>query len=179
MSALSFVRFRRGMVVVLVMWVLASMWFGSDSGISVPGLFIIVGGAALLLLVWLILRIVAWRRKERMKVAWLEPLAAALVLAAIYSGTLFQLRFLASRRSLDRYVADTLSGSGSHQKRMHVGLFVARETEVLPNGVVRIITAPCMFDECGIAFSRTQPPVVGEDRYDHLTDNWWRWWRSW
>jgi hypothetical protein len=36
-----------------------------------------------------------------------------------------------------------------------------------------------MFDDCGIAFRRTKPPVVGEDRYNHLVGNWWRWWRSW
>ena len=164
---------------MLVIWVLASIWFGSDSGISVPALLIVVGGAGLLLLVWLVLLIVAWKRKERMKGAWVEPAVAALVLAAIYSGAFFHLRFLASRRSLDRYVAQTLARGGTHQKRMYVGLFVARETEVLPNGVVRIITASCMFDDCGIAFSRTPPPVVGEDRYDHLAGNWWRWWRSW
>jgi hypothetical protein len=179
MSALSFMRFRRGMMALLVIWVLASTWLGSDSGISVPGLLITVGGAGLLLPVWLVLLIVTWKRKERMKVIWVEPVVVALVLAAIYSGALFHLRFFASRRSLDSYVAQTLAGGASHQKRTHVGLFVARETEVLPNGVVRIITASCMFDECGVAFSRAKPPVVGEDRYDHLAGNWWRWWRSW
>jgi hypothetical protein len=179
MSALSVVRFRRGVMPLLVIWVLASIWLGSDSGISVPGLLIVVGGAGLLLVVWLILLVVALKRKDRMKLPWVEPAVTILVLLAIYSGALFHLRFLASRRSLDRYVAQTLAGRESHRKPTNVGLFVARETEVLPNGVVRIITASCMFDECGIAFSRMQPPVVGEDRYDHLTGKWWRWWRSW
>jgi len=164
---------------LLVIWMLASIWLGSDSGISVPGLLVIVGGAALLLLVWLIVLVVTRKRKTPVKLLWLEPVVAAIVLAAIYSGALFHLRFLASRRSLDRYVAQTLAVGKAHQKRTNVGLFVVRETEVLPNGVVRIITAPCMFDDCGIAFSRTKPPVVGEDRYDHLAGNWWRWWRSW
>jgi hypothetical protein len=179
MAALSFMRFRRGVMAAFVAWVVASIWFGSDSGISVPGLLVIVGGAGLLLLMWLVLLIVTWRRKERLKAVWVGLVVAALVLAAIYSGILFHVRFLVSRRSLDRYVAETLAGGGSHQKRTHVGLFVARETEVMPNGVVRIITTPCMFDDCGIAFSRMPLSVIGEDRYVPLSGNWWRWWRRW
>jgi hypothetical protein len=166
-------------MVCLSIWLLASSWFGSDSGISVRCLLVIVGGAALLLLTWLVLIVVAWRRKQHMERVWLEPAMTALVFAVIYSGALFHLRFLASRHALDSYVAQAIAAGESHRKQTNVGRFVARETEVLPNGVVRIITASCMFDECGIAFSRTKPPVVGEDRYDHLSDNWWRWWRSW
>lgn len=179
MAALSFIRFRRGVMAAFVIWVVASIWFGSDSGISVPGLLVIAGGAGSLLLAWLVLLIVTWRRKERLKAAWAGPVVVALVLAAIYSGALFHVRFIASRRFLDRYVAETLAGGGSHHKRTHVGLFVARETEVMPNDVVRIITTPCMFDDCGIAFSRMPPSVIGEDRYAPLSGNWWRWWRSW
>jgi cobalamin biosynthesis protein CobD/CbiB len=164
---------------LLAMWILASIWFGSDSGISVPGLLVIVGGAVLLLLVWLIRLIVGWKQKTRIRLLWLEPTLMTIVLAAIYSGAFFHLRFRASRRSLDRYVAQTLAAGGMHQKRTNVGLFVVRETEVLPNGVVRIITSQCMSDECGIAFSRMEPPAVDEDRYDHLVGNWWRWSRSW
>ena len=172
-------RFRRAVLALLLVWVLTSIWFGSDSGISVPGLFVIVGGAGLLLLVWLLWFVVALKRKERMKAAWVEPTVLVLVLLAIYFGALFHLRFLASRRSLDRYVARTLAAHESHRTPTNVGLFVARETEILPNGAVRIITSSRMFDECGLAFSRTPPPVVGEDRYDHLVGNWWRWSRSW
>ena len=179
MPTQSFIRFRQALMALLVIWVLTTTWLGSDSGISVPALLIIVGGVGLLLLVWFVLLIVAWKRKERMKAAWVEPAVVALLLAAVYSGAFFHLRFLASRQSLDRYVAQVLSRGGAQQKRMHIGLFVARETEVLPNGVVRIITASCMFDDCGVAFSRTEPPVVGEDRYEHLSGNWWRWWRRW
>jgi hypothetical protein len=179
MPKLSFIRFRRGVIAALGVWVLASIWFGSDSGITVPGLFIVVGGAALLLLVWLVLLVVAWKRKERLKAAWLEPAVTAVVLAAIYAGGFFHLRFLASRHALDRYVAQTIASRESHRKPTNVGLLMARETEVLPNGVVRIVTTPCMFDDCGIVFSRTPPPVVGEDRYVSLPGNWWHWSRSW
>jgi hypothetical protein len=179
MSAPSFMRFRRGVMAAVGIWVLASIWFGSDSGISVPGLLIVVDGAGLFLFVWLVLLVVAWKRKERVKAAWLEPAVIAVVLAAIYSGALFHLRFLASRRSLDRYVAQTIATRESHRTPTNVGLFMARETEVLPNGVVRIITTPCMFDDCGIVFSRTPPPVIGEDHYASLTGSWWRWSRSW
>lgn len=179
MPALSVIRFRRGVMAALFIWVLVSLWLGSDSGISVPGLLVITGGAVLLLLVWVILLVIPRKRKTPVGLPWLEPAVTAIVLAAIYSGALFHLRFVASRRALDQHVAQTLASGRAHQKRTKVGLFIARETEMLPNGVVRIITAPCMFDDCGIAFSRTKPPVIGEDRYDHLAGNWWRWWRSW
>jgi hypothetical protein len=127
----------------------------------------------------LVLIVVASRRKHHLKRVWLEPAVTVVVLAAIYSGTLFHLRFLGSRSSLERYVEQTIANGESHRKQTNVGLFVARETEILPNGTVRIITSSCMFDECGIAFSRTTPRAIGEDRYDHLTGNWWRWQRSW
>jgi hypothetical protein len=170
---------RRGLMACLTIWLLASVWLGSNSGISVIGLLSSVYGAAALLLVWLVVVILAWRRKERLERVWLEPAVIAVVLAAIYSGGLFRLRFLASRPALDRYVARTLAAGVSHRKPTHVGLFVARETEVLPNGVVRIITASCMFDDCGVVFARTDPPVVGEDQYDPLAGHWWQWRRSW
>lgn len=172
-------RFRRGLVACVTIWLFSSIWLGSDSGISVPGLLVTLGGAGLLLFAWLVLVVIASRQTPRMERMWLEPAVTVVVLAAIYSGGLFHLRFLASRPSLDRYVAQTLAAGASHRKPTNVGLFVARETEVLPNGGVRIITTPCMFDDCGVAFSRTKPPTVGEDRYDHLSDHWWKWWRSW
>ena len=61
-----------------------------------------------------------------------------------------------------------------------VGLFVVRETEALPNGVVRMITTSCGFDKCGLAYSANgAPPVIGEDRYRPLGARWWQWEESW
>jgi len=179
MPELSLVLFRRVLIVCVALWLFASIWLGSNSGISVPGLFVIVGGAVLLLVLWLVTFIVSVARKQRLRRRWIEPLVTLVALAAIYSGALFHLRFLASRPFLERYVAQMNAAGASHRKLAHVGLFVARETEVLPNGVVRIITTPCMFDECGVVFSRSKPLVIGEDRYEHVAGNWWRWWRSW
>lgn len=170
---------RRKLIACLLAWVLVSIWLGSNSGISVPGLIVIVGGAVLVLSAFLVTFFVARARKQRLQRAWLEPLVMIVALLTIYSGALFHLRLLASKPYLDRYAAQMIASGNSHRKRTQVGLFVARETEVLPNGVVRIITTPCMFDECGVTFSRTKPPIIGEDRYEHVAGNWWQWWRSW
>ena len=177
--AISVILVRRALMVCLLVWLLASIWLGSNSGISVLGLFVIVGGGVLLLVVWLVTFFTAIARKQQLQRAWIEPLLTLVALAIVYSGALFRLRLLASKPSLDRYVAQVIASGTSHRKLTRVGLFVARETEVLPNGVVRIITTPCMFDECGVAFSQSKPPIIGEDRYEHIAGNWWRWWRSW
>jgi hypothetical protein len=61
-----------------------------------------------------------------------------------------------------------------------VGLFVVRETEALPNGVVRMITTTCGFDKCGLTYSANgAPPVIGEDSYRPLGAGWWQWEESW
>lgn len=170
---------RRLLTACLMTWIVSAVFFGSDSGISVPGLFVIGGGAAAPLLIWVVALGLALKRKQREQRTWFAPVAILLVLAAVFSGTLFRLRFLASLPALERYAAQTLARGRSHQKAARIGLFVARETEVLPNGVVRIITTSCMFDECGVVFSRNEPAVVGEDFYESLAGDWWQWTRSW
>ena len=171
--------FRRVLIACLMLWLVATLYFGSDSGISVTGLFVIVGGAAAPLLIWVIVLGLALKRKQREQETWFAPAVILLVLGAVFSGALFHLRFLASRPALERYAAQTLARGRSHQNAARIGLFIARETEVLPNGVVRIITASCMLDECGVVFSRNEPPVVDEDFYEPLARGWWKWTRSW
>ena len=66
--------------------------------------------------------------------------------------------------------------------RNRVGLFWLREAEVLPQGVVRIITTDCMFDDCGLVYSPAGvPPRIGEDMYEALAlgGPWYHWWRGW
>jgi hypothetical protein len=111
-------------------------------------------------------------------------LSVAPVLLVI-SGVLFvteaavYVRFALSRPALEHHAAAS-ARSGPSDRVVRVGLFVVRETDVQPGGVVRMITAECMFDDCGLAFSSGgAPPVVGEDAYYSLTDNWWLWHRSW
>jgi hypothetical protein len=37
-----------------------------------------------------------------------------------------------------------------------------------------------LVDDCGVVYSPTgEPPVVGEDSYEHISGPWWHWYRSW
>ena len=120
----------------------------------------------------------AFELRKRFPARWLEAVVVAVIWVAIFSGTLLDLRFLVSKPFLDRYVSRVIAGAPV-RKGERVGLFIARETEVLPGGVVRIITTECALDDCGLVFSRGRPPNLGEDSYDPLGENWWSWWRSW
>jgi hypothetical protein len=105
-----------------------------------------------------------------------------LCFAFVWSGASFWVRFQCSRPALNRYVqsASPMIASGTFTPGVRVGLFWLREAEVLPDGVVRMITTDCMFDQCGVVYSpRGAPPVVGEDTYNALGGPWYHWWRSW
>jgi hypothetical protein len=99
------------------------------------------------------------------------------------TGLAFQVRFVMSRPFLDSYVRSVQSGPLVADRSLRpvlVGLFVVRETEALPNDVVRMITTTCGFDTCGLTYSpKGSPPVIGEDIYEPLGSGWWQWQESW
>src|SRR4030095_1302464 len=110
--------------------------------------------------------------------------ALLLSAALIFSGFLCSVRFRLSRPALDAYVAEVVAGRvqphGYGTPRHWVGLFRVAETESLPDGVVRIITASDFLDDAGFTFSPVSPPPrVGEDSYTHITGAWYHWHRSW
>ncbi|MCI0441179.1 MAG: hypothetical protein L0177_18915 [Chloroflexi bacterium] len=169
-------------------WAAYVLLLGSDAGITVPVLLVLVWGGAAILVLWAVRSVVhllvtrrdpASRRVRRLVA---EPVALALCFAFVWSGASFWVRFQFSRPSLSRYVQSTSPAiaSGVFTPGIRVGLFWLREAEVLPNGVVRMITTDCMFDHCGLVYSpRGAPPVIGEDTYDALGGPWYHWWRSW
>jgi len=170
-------------------WALLILVLGSDAGLTVPALILLVWGAIALLGIWLVrwfAHLIATRKTATPKGHRRWLLEPALVLACglfVWFGLAFRVRFLASKPALDRYVREVgarASDAGVEQAPMWVGLFRVRETEVLAGGVVRLITTPCMFDDCGVVYSPTvAPPRVGEDTYSPLVGGWWHWWRSW
>lgn len=162
-------------------WGLASLAVASNVGIEFGAFLFIAYGAVILLVIWLTMMVAGKVARKRAPRPWFEPVAIIMVLAMIYADVPFRARFLMSKPSLDRYVREAAGTGRTHGTRAEqVGLFTARETEVLGNGLVRIITTSCMFDHCGLAFSsKGPPPVIGEDRYRRITSNWWRWSRSW
>lgn len=169
-------------------WIAYVLLFGSDAGLSLPALLVLVwGGAALLALyaLWSVLHVLATRGTARRRgIARLlaGPAAVLLTFTVTWIGGTFWVRFTISRPFLDRLARDggTAITAGTLGRGSHVGLFRLEEAEVLPGGTIRLITTDCMFDHCGVAFSPNgQPPVVGEDTYSPLSGHWWLWWRSW
>jgi hypothetical protein len=191
----------RATVIPLPMVILFSAWFVfvlvcfSDAGLDLLPTLALVYGSLLWLVVWLVRLIVSAVRKRRGAVSYegrgrgkrywiVEPAVLALCGILAFSGVLFHARFRLCRAALDAYVADVAAGRvqphGFDSSKHWVGLFRVAETELLPNGVVRIITTDVFVDHAGLAYSPvTPPPVIGEDGYRHITGSWYRWYRSW
>jgi hypothetical protein len=177
--------------VVEVAWLQLVLIFGSDAGLDLVAIIAIVYGAGAIIALWAVRLLLfaassrgqPWRR---FRVWVVEPLLIATALTACLTGAMFWPRFFLSMPALDSYARTVRqgprieSGHGEHAPRV-VGLFLVRETEALPDGVVRIITTSCGFDHCGLAYrpGATKPPRIGEDSYERLVLGWWRWWRSW
>ena len=129
--------------------------------------------------VWSVMRKETRERSGGIVYWALEPFTFALAIAIAVSGVSSHVRFVASKSALTDYVT-SVSASETHSEQ-RVGLYTLKETEVLPNGVVRIITTESGFDDAGFAFSpRSAPPVIGEDSYKKLpfSDGWYHWHRS-
>ena len=174
-------------------WAAAALWLGSDTGFDIVG-FLLAEIGGLVLLVWWLSRLIRWLARRRRTpsdrpestrrhvLRWLwEPVTIVACWAIAYTGILFPARFAMSRPALDRYALQLRErGDSAPPAGRIVGLFKLREVELRPDGVVRLITTQCMFDDCGLAYSpKGPPPVIGEDSYRHLSGNWWHWYRSW
>lgn len=165
---------------IILIWFAALLWFSSDGGMSVPDVLILGYAWPALLIAWIIAYARRHRRAQKMGAAGLVSLALLLSGGIAYwTGTAIYLRLLASRSALERYAAAAGQRGLDSKQPVRAGLFLVRETETLEGGTVRLITAECMFDDCGLVFSSGQPPVIGEDSYDHLLGKWWHWRRSW
>ena len=178
---------------VLGAWALAVLWLGSDAGYSITA-FLVSEVGGLLLLGWWLTRLVLWVAKRRkhpghaprmtgrpvLRWAW-EPMTVVTCAAIALTGIGFPARFALSRSALDRYAQQVRErGDSMPPAGQVVGLFKLREVELLPGGVVRLITTSCMMDDCGLVHSPIgRPPVVGEDAYTRLSGDWWHWFRSW
>ena len=171
-----------------LVWVASVCLFGSDAGVTLPATIALVCGGGAVLLLWalrLLLHLaLTWRAPDRRRVRRLvaEPIVLVLCFAFSYSGSAFWVRFMLSRPSLNRYVhtASLKIAPESFTPGVRIGLFWLREAEILPQGVVRIITADCGLNHCGLAYSPAGvPPVIGEDVYTALGGGWYHWFRSW
>jgi len=174
-------------VAAFVLWAAYLVVVGSDAGVPFfPALIVLGCGGAAVLLLWvlrMILHLVSTRHaRERRRVRRLvaEPMVLLVCLAFVLSGAAFWVRFMLSRSSLNHYVAAFSNGTrGSSGPAVRVGLFWLRDTEVLPQGAVRMITTECgVVDTCGVVYSPTgRPPVIGEDVYESLGGPWYHCYR--
>lgn len=119
----------------------------TDSGIGMGWFLMSFYGGAGLLAFWVLraLLYLGWARRREPPVpllSWLlEPVFFGLVATAVMTGFASQVRFVVSRPFLDWYVRSVQSGHVVADRSLRlalVGLFVVRETEALPNDVVRI-----------------------------------------
>ena len=181
--------------------VLISGWFVfvvicfSDAGSDLLALLTLVYGGLLWGFIWLVRLAVSRVRQQRGSIPrqttrrallyWgFEPAALLLCGVLALTGVLCDVRFRLSRSSLDAYVADVVAGRvqphGTSASPHWVGLFRIAETELQPDGVVRIITASDFLDDAGFTYSPVSPPPrLGEDYYTHITGSWYHWRRSW
>ena len=169
-------------------WVFAIALLSSDAGLDFGVLLVCYPISLVWGLLWLI-RLIVYAVRCRRGIApehhgfgyWAtEPVAFLLALGIGMSGAPSYVRFLASYSALNQYV-QSLSVAPENTKPW-VGLYAVRETEVLPNHVVRIITSNSGLDDAGYVFSPAAPPaIIGEDHYTKLPwiDGWYHWHRSW
>lgn len=108
-----------------------------------------------------------------------QPLFLGLVLLGAGTELAFRARFAVSRGALERYAAAMPAERTEQLGARWIGLFHVRSVDRAGESV-RFFTGPCFLDDCGVAFSPAgEPPRIGEDSYEKLTGEWWRWRRSW
>lgn len=167
----------------------------SNAGVDLFGFLAVFGVGAIWGLVWIVRLIVTIYRQRRgviakrsfreMAIHWgFEPFVMMLTLVLAIGGAWRGIRFLVSKPFVESYVAEVSSNqpvpSESRPDRW-VGLHFIREAEILPGGVIRIITShEGLADDAGYVYSpRSTPPVIGEDVYRHVIGPWYHWHRSW
>ena len=113
-----------------------------------------------------------------------EPVVFVFSLLLLGMNIPFIARFLLSKAALDNYAENVITRHiepqdfGSPTRR--VGLYSVFETELLPGGVMRLITSRDGFNDAGFAFSPDSiPPETSLDSYKRRYGGWWRWARDW
>jgi len=188
-------RIPRPVVILSILWFVLILCAASDAAIEFTCFLVLFFGGLLWGLVWLVRFIVFLVRQSRGSIPrppfrralfyWgFEPTFLVLSLLIAVSGLLCFIRFSLCRTALDSYVAEVVAGRVQEQQfgapKRWVGLFRIRETELLPDGVVRIITASDFLDDAGFTYSPVSPPpIIGEDVYKHMSGAWYHWHRSW
>lgn len=174
----------RGLSAMVALWLVAILEAYSDAGVGLPGFYLLIFGGGVIGVAWIATAFMAFRpagMSRRTLTRWLfvpACLVFAVLTAATPLGTaLFELRFLASERSLTNF-AEPLMSAESQSRNLggrRIGLFRLERIDVVA-GQVRLITATCgVVDSCGLVYSRTAPPRRWQrDQFWRLRGSWWR-----
>jgi hypothetical protein len=180
-----------GLGVVAGVWLACALILESDAGIPLYAGWALTGTGALLVLFWVFRfrrlvqtgqhdRLVRGRSTGRVLTWVLPPLAIALAALGAWSDLPLRVRLVVGQGPLLRH-AQTLrddptraTEEGGHE----FGIFAVQESSVV-NGQVRLITAACGNDSCGLVYSPDgEPVVVTRDSFRHLWGPWWHWRRK-
>ena len=177
-----------GLALIAVAWLAAALVLESDAGISAYLGWALIGTGLLLVLAWAfrVRRLVSSGQHERLLrgrstgrvMTWLmPPLAIVIAALSVWSDMPLRLRVILGQGPLLRHALTlredpTLATEeGGHE----VGIFSVYQSSVVA-GQVRLITAPCGSDVCGLVYSPDgEPLVVTKDSYRHLWGPWWHW----
>lgn len=170
-------------------WCALGLWLGSDAGPGALGGYFMPLGAMPVLGWWAVRLFIhitrpgprppAGRRWANVTRWCVEPLLVALLLTSLHYRLPFLLRFARNEAAFRKRVAVVLAGNKTPPGN-RAGTFRVQETDMLPGGVVRMITARDFLDHAGVVYSPAgPPPVVSEDTYTHLWGPWWHWHQSW
>ncbi len=181
-------------MVVSALWFIVVALAASDAGVAGIVWFFLFSPAILWGVAWLI-RFVVWVHRSRSghrppmgaARAWLywgiEPAVFLLAVALAHGGVFQQARFFLGSSALLAYVQEVQAGKLPVQtlndRERSAGLYTIYETERLPGGGVRFITSSNgLIDSAGFAYAPAgEPPVIGRDRYIHISGPWWFWLR--
>ena len=171
---------------IAVVWGTAMLVMNSAGSSFVAGMGYLLGGMAFIVVVvflGVICLLPVLRGRTRFTRAFPLPyLLLVACLAVVFFGVSFNaalwLRVETSRGPLEAVAADVRAGE-TPKTPLWVGSFRVREIDAAGDSV-RFIVGESLLDDFGIVHSPSgEPPVVGEDSYQHLGGDWWAWERSW
>ena len=158
--------------VAAVLWLALTIFFFSDAGTSILGIYAVLGGGVVLAAV-VVLRFL-FRRPCFLALVILVT-ALPIVFYPAPESPLFQFRFWLSRNAFD-VRARALTGTTYQSLQPEwIGLFRVERITTHENGQVRFITTPCgVVDSCGVVYAPSGTPSrYMEDQFTPLHGAWW------
>ncbi len=173
-----------------VIWSVVATVAHSDAGVAFPLWMLLFVSLLVIVIGWLLALAVAaltarppdHTRGEVLR-SWLRvPLPILATLVLIWLSVPLMVRLFFSGPALQQSAAYLTEQPPPRFRGgpPWVGLFRVREFSQF-DGELRFLTSDCGFaDKCGLVFSpRGRPPNRGEDTFEHLYAEWWRWQQSW